>query len=589
MRTRRVLQILTAIGSIVLLLIVLAMAVSALARPMGALAVLLATLAALAASRVVGRRIGRGTVLELDLDRGVTEEPPTALPDRLLNRSAVVLRDVTDALARAGADRRVVGLVARVGNGGLSVAQAQELRQALREFREAGKRAVAFSESFGESSLAIADYYLAAAFDEIHLIPTGSVSVQGAITRTPFLRGALDRLGIVPDIDHRREYKAMKYRFTEHRFVAPHEEAARAILDDHMAQIVPAVAEDRGLREDDARAIIDRAPLYGDEALAAGLVDRIGHRDGAYEAAKGDRGRRFMFLDQYLRRAGRPHRRGKRIALIYGTGSIRRGTSGFDPLTRGSSFGADDVARAFREARADKRVRAIVFRVDSPGGSAVASEVIHREVQRAREEGKPVVVSMGTVAGSGGYFVAAPADRIVAQPGTLTGSIGVVSGKLATGQAWRRIGVNWEELQVGKNATFSSPNAAYTESERERLEAGLDIVYEAFKARVAEGRSMAPGAVEEVARGRVWTGSRAAEIGLVDHLGGLNRAIEVARELAGIAAEAPISVVVLPKEGPVPIRPSKPSSEPVRDLIALIAAMRVGAPLEMTMAEQPPC
>lgn len=320
--------------------------------------------------------------------------------------------------------------------------------------------------------------------------------------------------------------------------------------------------------------------------MEEGLIDRITHRDEAYETAKGD-GKGYMFVDQYLKRAGRPHRRGKRIALIYGTGSITRGSSGFDPMTRGSSFGADDVAKAFREARDDKKVRAIVFRVDSPGGSAMGSEVVHREVLRARESGKPVVVSMGSVAGSGGYYVAAPADKIVAQPATVTGSIGVVSGKLATGDAWRRVGINWDELSIGRNASFNSPIKAYSESERQRLEAGLDVIYEGFKERVASGRSMGADRVEEVAKGRVWTGSKAKELGLVDELGGLDRAIELARELADIEEGAPLSLQVYPKTGLLPIRTAKPSSEPVKDVLAVLSALSPGAvPLELRMPDR---
>lgn len=584
MRTRRVLQILTATGGFVLLLIVLTMVVSSLDRPLAALVVLGALLVLVYAGRFVSKRVPDGTVLELDLDKGVAEKPPTDMPGRLMRRNAVVLRDVTDALRRASGDDRITGLVARVGNGGLSVAQAQELRDAVALFRESGKRTVAYSESFGENGLSIADYYLAAAFEEIILLPMGSLSIQGVLNRTPFLGRMFSQLEVEPDFDHRREYKAMKYLLTEDHYLPPHEEATTAILEDHMSQIVTGVARDRGLAESQVRATIDQAPLFGEEGVEAGLIDRIAHRDDAYESAKGDAAG-FMYLAQYLKRAGRPNRKGKRIALIYGTGSIARGSSGFDPLTRGSSFGADDVASAFREARDDKRVRAIVFRVDSPGGSAVGSEVVHREVVRARESGKPVVVSMGSVAGSGGYFVAAPADSIVAQPGTVTGSIGVVFGKLATAEAWRRIGIDWGELKIGRNAGFATSTNVYSDSERARLQTALDIIYAGFKERVALGRSMTEEHVEDVARGRVWTGMRAAELGLVDELGGLDRALEIAKELAGIEEGSKVSVQVYPRSGLLPIPAGKPSSEPVRDLLAVMDTLVSSAPVELRMVD----
>lgn len=585
MRTRRILQILSAIGASLLLLVALTAVISALSGPLAVLILFAATVLAVLGGRVVSRRVPSGTVLEVDLDAGVVEKAATDLPGRMMRRNAVVLRDLIDALARAGDDDRVAGLIARIGNGGLSVAQAQELRDAISSFRAKGKRTVAYSESFGEGGLSTADYYLAAAFEEIHMLPIAGLSIQGVVTRTPFLGGLFDHFGVKPDFDHRREYKAMKYLLTEDHYVPPHEEAATTILEDHMGQIVAGIAADRGLDVAQVREAIDRAPLYGDEAVEAGLVDSLSHRDVAYESARGDGGG-FMFHDQYLKRAGRPNRKGERIALIYGTGSINRGSSGFDPLTRGTSMGADDVAKAFREARDDAKVRAIVFRVDSPGGSAVGSEVVYREVVRAREAGKPVVVSMGTVAGSGGYYVAAPADRIVAQPGTLTGSIGVVTGKLATSDAWRKVGLNWGEIKVGRNAGFSTPSDVYSESERDRLEAGLEVIYEGFKSRVAAGRSMSADEVEEVAKGRVWTGERAAGLGLVDEMGGLDRAIDLAKELSDIPADASVGLRLFPRSRTIPWPARKPSSEPVRDLLALVSAISSDAPHELRMEGQ---
>lgn len=585
MRPKRVLQSLSMLGILVLVIVLLALAVTALAGLIGVLALAAATLVVIVITRLVGSRVAAGTVLEVDLDGGVFEQPPDQPLDRILHTSGVELRDVTDALERGAGDPRVVGLVARVGNGRLSIAQAQELRDAVKGFRESGKSTIAFSESFGETGLATADYYLAAAFDEIHLLPMGAVSIQGVVSRTPFLRGVFDRLGIVPDFDHRREYKAAKYVLNETDYLEPHEEATRAILEEHMDQIVQGVSADRDLGPDDVRRLIDRAPLYDREALEDGLVDRIGYRDEAYEAAKGRDGRSFLFVDEYVKRAGRPNRRGKRVALIYGTGTITRGNSGVDPLGRGSSFGADDVARAFREAIDDRKVSAIVFRVDSPGGSAVGSEVVYREVVRAREAGKPVVVTMGTVAGSGGYFVAAPADRIVAQPGTVTGSIGVVMGKLATRDAWQKIGLNWGALHVGENATFSVPTDPYTDSERERLGIGLDVLYDGFKSRVEEGRPLTAQQVEEVARGRVWTGERAAELGLVDALGGLSTATNLARELAGVGADEPIKLDTYPKKGRWGIEGSRPSSEPIREALAVLTQLRPRAPVELRMQQ----
>lgn len=578
MRTRRALLALFGTASLVLLLIVLTLIVTALDQPIGAIAVLGLALLALLAARVVTRRVRRGTVLEIDLENGVVEQPPSHPVSRLLNREAVVLRDVTNALARARDDDRIVGLVARLGNGGIALAQAQEIRDAVYRFRESGKRTVAFAETFGETRLAINDYYLATAFEEVHLQPMGNLSIEGVVSRVPFLRDLLDRIGVTPDLDHREEHKSAKYLLTERDFTDPHRESVTGILADQFDQIVSGIAGDRDLGPERVRELIDSAPLIPSEALREGLVDSISHRDDAYEAARGD-GKGFLFLDRYLRKAGRPNRRGHRIALVYGTGTINRGRSGFDPLERASSMGADDVSATLREAVDDKKVRAIVFRVDSRGGSATASEVIGREVARAREAGKPIVVSMGSVAGSGGYWISAPADRIVAQPGTVTGSIGVVAGKLARGEAWRRLGVNWGELHLGQNATFSVPLSTYTESERERANVMIDAIYRGFLDHVAGGRDMDVAAVTEIAGGRVWTGAQALERGLVDHLGGLERAIEVAREVADIGSDEPVQLRLFPRQRTLPWPQRKESSEPVGAIVRAISDLlnlRVG-------------
>lgn len=565
MKPDRALRLIAIVAGLLLTLVMTTLVVSALTSPVGALVVFGVAVLAYLAWRFYGKLVPRGTVLEVDLDSGVVEKAPSTPLERVLHQRAVVLRDVTDALDRAGDDRRVGGLVVRLGNGGLGLAQAQELREAVGRFRERGKRAVAYAETFGESGRATTDYYLAAAFDEIHLQPMGSVSVEGIVTRTPFLRSLLDKLGVIPDFDHRREYKAARYLLTETGYVEPHREAARGIIEDQMRQIVAGIAEDRGLDPDRVRELIDSAPLLDGEAVSSGLVDHLSYRDQAYAAAGGKNGR-FLYHDKYLKRAGRPHRKGERIGLVYGTGVITRGSSSFEPMTGGTTLGADDVAQALREAADDDKVKAIVFRVDSPGGSAVASEVVRREVARARESGKQVVVSMGDVAGSGGYWISTPADRIIAQPGTVTGSIGVVAGKLAAAEAWSRLGIDWGELHEGRNATFSVALQPYTNSERARLEAMLDFIYGEFKERVGEARSMNGLAVEEVAKGRVWTGAQALERGLVDELGGMRRALESARELAGIPEDVPIQLKLFPAKRAIPIPERKEGSDPVSAL-----------------------
>jgi len=548
-------------------------------------------LAVLAAAFVVlglvgarlGRYVPRRAILEVDFERGVVERHPDDPPARMAGRRALVLRDVVDGLVRAAGDRRVAAVLARVGPSGIALAQAQEIRDAVKAFRASGKRAVAFCETLGEGRSAAADTVLAAAFDEVWLQPTGDVGFHGVLLRLPFLRGLLDTLGVRPQLDHRREYKDAKYLFTETEMPGPQRESLTSILGSRTEQVVRSIAGDRGLDEERVRALMDDGPFLGAEAKEAGLVDGLAYRDEVVERLRKETGGKLFYLDRYVKRAGRPHRRGPTVALVYGVGGVDRGRNGFRYAPPGPTMGSDDVTTALRRAAESKRVKAIVFRVDSPGGSAVASDAIWREVARARDEGKPVVVSMGNVAGSGGYFVAAAADRIVAQPATLTGSIGVVWGKFVTRDAWAKAGIRWEELGEGANAAFWSSGTEFDERGEARLGAFLDGIYDDFKSKVAEGRGLSAEAVEEVAKGRVWTGAQAVENGLVDETGGLHRAIEIAKERAGVPEEKGVRVKEFVARHPVaelldPPDSSDPSAELRQALTAAAPLLRSLAP-----------
>ncbi len=515
----------------------------------GWIAALVLVAVALVLAWLAGRTrkwVPRHTILELDLERGVVEQRSPG-PGRLLAGNALRLRDVVEALERAAGDDRVDALVARLGGSGLGLAQAQELRDAVAAFRAAGKRAVAYAETFGEGASAAPDYYLAAAFEQVYLQPAGNVGLTGMVSRVQFLRGVFDKLGVRPEVDHREQYKSAKNRLTETGFTEPHRESVNSILDSQFDAIVTGIAADRGLDPVAVRAAIDSGPLLSVEAVTAGLVDEVAYRDEVYDRLQ-ETGGKPLYLATYLKRAGRPHRKGARIGLIYATGAVTRGSSRFAVFPAvGQTMGSDTVAAAFRAAVRDAKVKAIVCRVDSRGGSAVASDVIMREVTRARAAGKPVIMTMGDYAASGGYYIAAGADRIVAQPGTITGSIGVVSGKLVTADALRRVGVTYDHAARGENAQFWSSEFEYTEQGRARLAATLDDVYDRFVGHVAEGRGMEVARARELAKGRVWTGAQAKEHGLVDELGGVATALRLAKELAGVEESAQVKLVEFPK------------------------------------------
>lgn len=489
-------------------------------------------------------------ILELDLEQELAEYVPDDPVAQAVHGRKPTVRDLVEALHRAAEDGRVLGLVARVGSGGLGFAQVEEIRDAVAVFRASGKPAVLFSETFGEMGPGHGGYYLATAFDRIYMQPSGDVGLTGLVSESPFFAGTFEQYDVEVRMDHRHEYKNALNPFTEREFTDAHREATTRILQTVHGTIVRAIATARQLPEERVEQVIASGPLLGEEAVRAGLVDRLAYRDEVFDSLRAEVGGNadYLYVGQYLSRAGRFHDRGETVALIYGVGGVQRGESQFNPVLGGLSMGSETVTRAFHRAVADPAVRAIVFRIDSPGGSYVASDAVWREVVRARAAGKPVIATMGNVAASGGYFVAMPADRIIAQPSTLTGSIGVLGGKMVTRELWNRFGVTFDDVEVGGNGGFYSGIQDYTPEEWARLQAWLDRVYVDFTAKVADGRSMTREQVHEVARGRVWTGVDARQVGLVDDLGGFDVALRHTREVLGLEPDARIHLRVFPEE-----------------------------------------
>lgn len=494
-------------------------------------------------------RIPDTTIVEVNFERKLSEDAPVDALTQMLLTPVLSVRDVVEALEQAAGDNRVKALIARVGEADMGLAQIQEVRDALLAFRRTGKRAIAYAETFGEFGPGNRSYYLATAFDAIYLHPSGDVGLTGVMAETPFLRGTLDKLGLTPRLDHREEYKTAMNLVTERQYTDAHREAVVQMIESQFGQVVRGIAEARGLPAGDVQAVIDRSPLSGREAVETKLVDELLYRDQVYAKVKEAVGPDAAVLPllTYLTRAGRPHQQGSTIALIYGVGAIKRGKSGHNPLFQGPTMGSDTVTAAFREAIEDEEVKAILFRVDSPGGSYVASDAIWRETVRAREAGKPVIISMGNAAASGGYFIAMAADKIVAQPGTLTGSIGVISGKMLTTAFWDKIGVSWDNVQSGANASFWSTVQDYTPQQWDQLQTWLDRIYDDFTAKVAEGRGLPLAKVLEMAKGRVWTGEEAKALGMVDELGGFSVALRLVREAAGIPLDADIRLKLVPR------------------------------------------
>ena len=489
------------------------------------------------------------TVLEVNLETGLMEDVPDDPVAKALMGNTPVVRDLVEGLERASNDHRVAGVVARLGAAPMGMAQLQELRDAVRSFRAHNKFAIAFAETFGEFGPGNGSYYLATAFDEVWLQPSGDIGLTGLLMESTFFKGGLDKLGVTPRMDHRYEYKNAMNVFTEKKYTPAHREAVSKVMDSWFSQMVGGISAGRHIPEAQVRALVDRGPFLGQEALSAKLVDGLAYRDEVYGKAKqkAGPGAQFLYLGKYLERAGRPHDSGPTIALIFGAGGVQRGASRFDPFG-GSSMGSDTVAAAFRAAVDNPSVKAILFRVDSPGGSYVASDTIWRETVRAHKAGKPVIVSMGDVAGSGGYFVAMAADKIVAQPGTITGSIGVLGGKMVTTGFWDKLGISFDEVHTSANATTWNSASDYTPAEWARFEAALDRIYADFTSKVAEGRRLPKSRVLEIAKGRIWSGEDAKALGLVDELGGYPVALALAKKAAHIPDSQEVSLEVFPKK-----------------------------------------
>ena len=494
-------------------------------------------------------RIPSKTILEANFEEPLLENIPETPQAKLMLANRQSLRDVVDALDRGAKDDRVVGVVAKIGEGRMGVAQVQEIREAVERFRAHKKFAVAFSETFGEFGPGNSSYYLATAFDQIYLQPSGDVGLTGIMIESPFIKGTLSKLGMTFHGDHRYEYKNALNLFTETKYTAPHKEAETALMNSWFGQVKDGICKARHIAPGNFQGVVDAAPYLGKEALDAKLVDGLAYRDQVFDQVKrkaGD-GAELLYLDKYLDRAGHPHDHGKTVALVFGVGGVQRGKSDYDAAQGSQSMGSDTVAAAIRAAIADKNVKAILFRVDSPGGSYVASDTIWREVEMAREAHKPVIVSMGDVAGSGGYFVAMAADKIVAQPGTITASIGVLGGKPLTSGFWEKVGISWDEIHQGNNATMFTGTHDYTPAEWARFEAWLDRVYVDFTSKVADGRKLPKEKVLEIAKGRIWSGEDAKKLGLIDELGGYDTALTLAKRAAGIPESDEVKIVVYPK------------------------------------------
>jgi len=490
-----------------------------------------------------GPSVQAGSILWLRVPDNLTEYVPDSLFGQLVGGRRETVGSVIEVLRKAKVDERVEGVVVFPSLQQGMWGKVQEIRDAMLDFKESGKPLVAYLEYGGGQQ-----YYLATAADSVFLTPTSSVDLVGVASYELFFREGLDSIGVHPDMLHAGDFKTASNTYTETTFTPEHREMAESLNRDLYEQLVSGIAAGRDLTETEVRQLIDDGPFLPGDAVAVGLVDGLVYEDElvGLEPLPPSASRRLEYRDyQQLDARSLGLNRGPQIAVVYAAGTINFGDSGLD-VSGSGIVGSQAIVRAIREARKDSSVEAIVLRIDSPGGVAIASDIIWRELELARQE-KPVVASMSDVAASGGYYIAAPADVVVAQPGTLTGSIGVIGGKFTIGGALERWGVNVETVTAGAMAEMNSPFSPFSDETRARVQRQIDGTYETFVQRVANGREMSRDDVHAIAQGRVWTGRQAKDRGLVDELGGLRRALEVAKERAGIDANQEVTVVSFPR------------------------------------------
>ena len=486
---------------------------------------------------VIGLARGDGMpgtmVLALDLREPIDDSRAASTSIFTPRRPTVM--DVVLGLDAAARDGRVKGLVMRLGNGALSTSEAQEIDVALHRFRAKGKFVIADATAFFSAGLG--DYLAASAADEIWVQPKSPFSVSGTGGGEIFLRGTLDKLNAEPQIAKRAEYKSAADMFMEKQMSPADREQLTQLMNSVYGSAVDQMAANRHLTHAQVVAALEASPQFAEDARTAKLVDRIGYDDQVRAAAtaKAGSGSKSIKFTDYVKnttsRIGSPN-----IAIVEAAGEIRDGTAKNSVLNTASGIASDDMSAAIDQAARDKNIKAIVLRVDSPGGSVTASDQILHAVKAAQAKGKPVVVSMGSVAASGGYYISLSANKIVAEPGTITGSIGVLTGKVSIGKTLELIGAKAENVGVGKNTLMDSPFQPFTADQWANLNRQADVIYDDFTQKVAEGRKMPLAKVRDAARGRVWSGADAKAHGLVDTLGGFWTAAQTAAGLASVPA-----------------------------------------------------
>jgi protease-4 len=498
--------------------------------------------------------IDRNSVLVLK----IKDELPDYVPeDPLLKVLGIEQKpsfvSLLQQLRKAKVDKRIGAVLLDIDFPGISLGKADELREAVAEFKSSGKPVYAFME-IGTNK----EYYIATAADKIFVPPTGDLYINGLQAQASFYRGSLDKLGIEPEVIQIGKYKNAPDAYTRKDMSEAQREVVNALLDDFYGRIVGAIAETRKKTPDEVKAIIDNAPYNAVQAKQQNLIDGAIYRDDVYNELKKtldykeSEDLKVTTASKYrdIKPESLGLNTGERIAVIFASGGIMTGSSNDGSFGGAQTAGSDTLVKAINDAAEDSSIKAIVLRVDSPGGSALASDLIWHAIENAKTK-KPVVTSMGDVAASGGYYIAANSNKIVAEPSTVTGSIGVFLGKPNVKGLYDWLGISSETISRGKNAGIFDVTRNWTPEERAVFEnQAKNIYYDNFVPKVAAGRGKPAEYIDSIGQGRVWTGMQAKEKGLIDEFGGLNKAVEIAKQLANLPADKDVKRVVFPTPKP---------------------------------------
>ena len=547
-------------------------------------------LAIVLGARYATHHVPGNTVLAFELSGPIPETAPVSPFGGLFGERVISRQDLRDALVQAASDPRVRALRVKVGDFQAGFATIQEIRTLVERFGKAGKATYAYMDTAGEFAPGNAQYLVASACKVVILNPIGDVNLIGLSIRTPFIRGTFDKLEIQPDFPGIGDYKSARFFYTQKDFTPAHREMMQWLLSSFSSQMVAGIAASRGMDPKAVEKLVQGGPYLGPAALKAKLVDGLADWQTFLEEHNSDGGRKLdeVSLRRYLK-AGRPDRSGTEIAVVTAVGGIMRGESGYSPmpLFGGDVMGSNTIARAFREVR-ESGAKAVVFRINSGGGSAVASEIIRAEMVKTAKK-IPVVVSMGDVAGSGGYWITCGANRVLADPGTITASIGVLTGHLAMSRFWEdKLGITWGRLDSAPNAAIFGELEPWTPEQQKVVQGFLDRIYADFLQRVSASRKMTREQVDAIGRGRVFTGEQAKERGLVDALGGFDEALAEAKKLAGLQPDAAVDLQFYPRMRTVWERLTDRSDDADGRLAAMVREVTAGKPVALGPVWLPP-